>query len=209
MRSKRLFEKRQRIGDFLRGGNGRGGEFHTPVRGTRFVRNGAVTPGPSRECDITFFVKGRPKSARQSRDSTVAARRVQSVTVPSSRVSRECQSPGLRSPPFRNARKEVYSFPLFTTEFCEMYIEEMDSFNASKLPVRRLNDPQTSRKHCDCVGQLQNSGRHREGRREGGPTSGPPHWHRVLKNPPPLLKKPPSRFWGSCPLLFPLLNPSS
>ena len=63
-----------------------------------------MTPGPSRECDITFFVKGRPKSARQSRDSTVAARRVQSVTVPSSRVSRECRSPGLRSPPFRNAR---------------------------------------------------------------------------------------------------------
>ena len=66
--------------------------------------NGAVTPGPSRECGITFFVKGRPKSARQSRDSTVAERRVQSVTVPSSRVSRECRSPGLRSPPFKNAR---------------------------------------------------------------------------------------------------------
>ena len=64
-----------------------------------FVRNGAVTPGPSRECDITFFVKGRPKSVRHSRDSTVAARRVQSVTVPSSRVSRECCSTGLRSPP--------------------------------------------------------------------------------------------------------------
>ena len=66
-----------------------------------FVRDGAVTPGPSRECDITFFGKGRPKSARQSRDSTVAVRRVQSVTVPSSRVSRECRSPGLRSPPLR------------------------------------------------------------------------------------------------------------
>ena len=75
-----------RFGDFKGGGgNGRGGGFHTPVRGTMFVRDGAVTPGPSRECDITFFVKGRPKSARQSRDSAVAARRVQSVTVPSSR----------------------------------------------------------------------------------------------------------------------------
>ena len=63
-----------------------------------FVRNGAVSPGPSRECDITFFAKGRPKSARQSCDSTVAARRVQSVTVPSSRVSREWRSRGLRSP---------------------------------------------------------------------------------------------------------------
>ena len=71
-----------------------------------FVRDGAVTPGPSSECDITFFAKGRPKSARQSRDSTVAARRVQSVTVPSSRVSRECRSPGLRSPPLKNARKD-------------------------------------------------------------------------------------------------------
>ena len=70
------------------------GGFHTPVRGTMFVRNGAVTPGPSRECDITFFVKGRPKSAQQSRDSTVAAHRVQRVTVPSSWVSRECRLPG-------------------------------------------------------------------------------------------------------------------
>ena len=69
-----------------------------------FVRDGAVTPGPSRKCDIAFFLKGRPKSARQSRDSTVAARSVQSVTVPSSRVSHECRSPGLRSPPFKNAR---------------------------------------------------------------------------------------------------------
>ena len=63
-------------GTFEGGGHGRGG-FHTPVRGTMFVRDDAVTPGPSRECDITFFVKGRPKSARQSRDSTMAARRVQ------------------------------------------------------------------------------------------------------------------------------------
>ena len=60
--------------------------------------NGAVTPGPSRECDINFFVKGRPKSAQQLRDSTVAAHRSQSVTVPSSQVTRECRSPRLRSP---------------------------------------------------------------------------------------------------------------
>ena len=66
-----------------------------------FVRNCAVTTGPSRECDITFFVKGRPKSAQQLRDSTVAVRRAQSVTVPSSRVSRECRSSGLRSPPLK------------------------------------------------------------------------------------------------------------
>ena len=81
--------------DFLGGGN-RGGGL---VRGTMFIRNGAVTPGLSRECDITFFAKGRPKSARQSRDSTVAARRVQGVTVPSWRVSRECRSPALSPPP--------------------------------------------------------------------------------------------------------------
>ena len=86
---------------FFKGGVTEGGGFHTRVRGTMFVRDGAVTPGPSRKCDITFFVKGRPKSARQLRDSTVAARRVQSVTVPSSRVSRECRSPGLRSPPLK------------------------------------------------------------------------------------------------------------
>ena len=48
------------------GGGGvteRGGGLHSAMRGTMFVRNGAVTPGPSRECGITFFVKGRPKSA--------------------------------------------------------------------------------------------------------------------------------------------------
>ena len=82
-----------------------------------FVGNGAVTSGPSRECDITFFVKGRPKSARQSRDSTVAARRVQSVTVPSSRVSRECRSPGLRSPPFKNARFICFPSLFFFVRF--------------------------------------------------------------------------------------------
>ena len=71
------------------------------------VRNGAVTPGLSREYDITFFVKGQPKSARQSRDSTVAARRSQSVTVPSSRVSRECPPLGLRSPHLKKCPIEV------------------------------------------------------------------------------------------------------
>ena len=49
---------------------GGGGGFHTAVRGTMFVCNGAMTPGPSRECDITFLVKGRPKSAPQLRDIT-------------------------------------------------------------------------------------------------------------------------------------------
>ena len=74
------------------------GGFHTAVRGTLFVRQGPVPPGPSRECDITFLVKGRPKSVQHLRDSTVAARRAQSVTVPSYRVTRECRSPGLRPP---------------------------------------------------------------------------------------------------------------
>ena len=76
-----------------------GGGFDTAVRGTMFVRNGAVRPGPLRKCNITWVVKRRPKPARQLRDGTVAARRAQSVTVPSFRVTRECRSPGLRSPP--------------------------------------------------------------------------------------------------------------
>ena len=97
-------------GLFKGGGVTEGGGFHTAVRGTMFVRDGAVTPSPSCKCDITFFAKGRPKSAQQLRDSTVAARRVQSVTVPSSRVSRECRSPGLRSPPFKNARFLSFHF---------------------------------------------------------------------------------------------------
>ena len=62
-------------GLFKRGGVTGGGGFHTAVRGTMFVRKGAVTPGPSRECDIAFFVKGRRRSAQQLRDSTVAGRR--------------------------------------------------------------------------------------------------------------------------------------
>ena len=40
--------------ELFQGGNG---GFPTPVRGTMFVRNGAVTPGQSRECDVTTFVK--------------------------------------------------------------------------------------------------------------------------------------------------------
>ena len=79
--------------DFLRGVT-EGGGIPYRLRGTMFVgnfaRDGAVTPGPSRVCDITTSVKRRPKSAQQSRDSTVAAHRAQSVTVPSSQVTREC-----------------------------------------------------------------------------------------------------------------------
>ena len=71
-------------GLFEGGGNLRGG-CHTAVKATMFARHGAVTPGPSRECDITFSVNGRPTSAQQLRNSAVAARRAQSVTVPSSR----------------------------------------------------------------------------------------------------------------------------
>ena len=47
-----------------------------------FFGSGTVTPGPSREQDITFFCKRQLKSSQKSRDSTVVARRVQSVTVP-------------------------------------------------------------------------------------------------------------------------------
>ena len=83
---------------FFKGGVTEGGGFDTAVRGTIFVRNGAVTPGPSRKCNITWVVKGRPKPAQQLHDSTVAGRKTQSVTVLSSRVTRECRSTGLRSP---------------------------------------------------------------------------------------------------------------
>ena len=76
-----------------------GGGCDIAMRGTVFLRNGAVTPGPSRECDITFSVQGQPKSAQQLCDSTVAAPRAQSVTVLSTQVTRECCSPGLGAPP--------------------------------------------------------------------------------------------------------------
>ena len=102
----KLLQVGRDIGDFLGGGVTEGGGFPTAVRATMFVCNGAVTPGPSRECDITIFVKGRPESVQQLRDSTVAARKAQSVTVPLSRVSRECRSPDLRSPPLENARQK-------------------------------------------------------------------------------------------------------
>ena len=42
---------------FNGGVNGSGGVFHTAGRVTTFVRQGAMTPGPSHECDITSFVK--------------------------------------------------------------------------------------------------------------------------------------------------------
>ena len=39
------------VGAFFKGGGvTEGGGFHTRVRGTMFVRDGAVTPGPSRKC---------------------------------------------------------------------------------------------------------------------------------------------------------------
>ena len=78
----------------FKGGVTEGGGFDTAVRGTIFVRNGAVTPGPSRKCNITWVVKGGPKPAQQLHDSTVAGCKTQSVTVPSSRVTRECRSTG-------------------------------------------------------------------------------------------------------------------
>ena len=57
-----------------------------------FVRNGAVTPGPSRESDITLFVEGRRKSVQQLR--------VQRVNLPSSQVTHKCRSPG-QGPPLK------------------------------------------------------------------------------------------------------------
>ena len=68
-------------GLFKGGGVAEAGAFHTPVRGTMFVGSGAVTPGSSHECDITFFVKGRTESAQQFHDSTAAARRERHRTV--------------------------------------------------------------------------------------------------------------------------------
>ena len=51
--------------------------------------------------------QGTTTSAQQLRNSTVAARLAQSVTVASSRVTCECRSPGLRSPPLKiQARKK-------------------------------------------------------------------------------------------------------
>ena len=70
-----------------------------------FVRDGAVTPGPSRKCDITFFVKGRPKSAQQSRDSPVGgaqgAGRHRTVIPGVTRMS----FPRVKVPPFKNTRQ--------------------------------------------------------------------------------------------------------
>ena len=95
----------------LTGGGGRNGReegFHTAMRGTLFVCNGAVTPGQSREFDITFVVKGRPRSTQKLRDSTVVARRVQSVTVPSSRMTHECRSPRVKVSPRLSGKKEAH-----------------------------------------------------------------------------------------------------
>jgi hypothetical protein len=34
---------------------------------------------------------------------------------------------------------EVYSFPLFTAEFCTMFLEEVEHYQASGLPIQRPN----------------------------------------------------------------------
>ena len=104
-----------------------------------FVRDGAMTPGPSRKCDITFFVKGRPKSAQQSRDSTVAARSVQSVTdgtvIPG--VTR-MSFPRVKVPPFKNARFSS-SFHPRTLESRQSIAKSCQSCDRQKLcPGRKL-----------------------------------------------------------------------
>ena len=39
----------------------------------------------------------------------------------------------------REESEDVYSFPLFTPEFCEMFLDELDNFKSTGLPVRRPN----------------------------------------------------------------------
>ena len=75
----------------------------------------AHPPLKSQWIGLSTFVKWRPKSAQQLRDSTVAARRAQSesVTVPPSQVTRECRLPRLRFSPFKNAKNA--RFWLFLT----------------------------------------------------------------------------------------------
>ena len=98
---------------------GRG--FHIPTRVKWSFGSGTVTPGPSCECDITFLLRGGQNLGincvtvrwrlawcavspvtRQCRSTIVwqhvVACRVQSITVPSSRVTRQCRSHGLRRP---------------------------------------------------------------------------------------------------------------
>ena len=70
----------------------------SPVRDTMLLGSSAVTPRTVMQMRYDPL-GGRPRSALQLRYSTVAVRRVQSSTVPSSRplVTRECRSLGLRS----------------------------------------------------------------------------------------------------------------
>ena len=89
------------------------------------------------------LVKGRPKSAQQSRDSTVAARRAHSVTVPSSRVSRECRSPGLRSPPPKKMPEKRFRRALLQNP--KIYVVFWGGFgsqgqNDSKVTQKRLKE---------------------------------------------------------------------
>ena len=39
----------------------------------------------------------------------------------------------------REEAEGVYSFPLFTAEFCAMFLEELDNYKATGLPIRRPN----------------------------------------------------------------------
>ncbi|CAJ1385749.1 unnamed protein product [Effrenium voratum] len=60
----------------------------------------------------------------------------------------QCLNPGLEGPAdlvawsrilTEHAPKEVYSFPLFTEEFCDMLLEEVFHFYSTGLPARRPN----------------------------------------------------------------------
>ena len=77
----------------IQGGVTEGGGFHTAVRGTMFVRNGAVTPGRSRESDVTFFVLRDEQNLRNN-----------CMTVPWRRIGR-------RASPYRHPGCHVNVVP--------------------------------------------------------------------------------------------------
>ena len=89
------------LSGILRGGATEGVGFHARVRGTMFVGRGAVTPGPSCECDITSKKVCLLRDNQNLLNNCVTVqwqrggprRRVRTVTVPSFRATRECSSP--------------------------------------------------------------------------------------------------------------------
>ena len=114
-------------------GNGKGGIPHRRDRYNVCLRWCRDTRTVTRVRHHLLYW-GTTKSAQHLRDSTVAVRRAQSITVPSSPVTRKCSSPGLRSPPFK---KKTDTLETVSGRFLHWGFLSVRNFAQKKWGLRR------------------------------------------------------------------------